>query len=290
MTKEKLSLSARTNIFCLIGHPVEHSMSPTMWNPALQELGLDYAYVAFDVRPEKLKEAIDGMRALGIKGMNVTIRHKENVIQYLDEIDPIAKKMGAINTIKNEEGVLKARNTDAGGAKKSLIDAGCEISGSNILFLGSGGVARSVAYILSEHANKIVLTDIVENAALAVAKEIKQNMGANIEGKTSSETILKQEIQDADILINATPIGMHPKTDASPISKELLHENLFVFDVIYNPLQTKLMQDATEIGCKTLGGLDMLVNQGVLAFEWWTGKSPNATLMKEKIIDFLGIK
>jgi len=287
---KKVSLTAHTNIFCIIGHPVEHSMSPTMWNPALQELGLDYAYVAFDVHPDNLEKAILGMRALGIKGMNVTIPHKENVIQYLDEIDPIAKKMGAINTIKNDDGVLKARNTDAGGAKKSLIDAGCEISGKNILFLGSGGVARSVAYILSQQANKIVLTDIVERSALTVAQEIKQNMGVDIEGKLSKKSILKEEIQKTDILINATPIGMHPKMNASPISKELLHEDLFVFDVIYNPLQTKLMKDAAKIGCKTLGGLDMLVNQGVLAFEWWTGKSPNTTLMRSKIIDFLGIK
>ncbi len=287
---KKVSLTAHTNIFCIIGHPVEHSMSPTMWNPALQELGLDYAYVAFDVHPDNLEKAILGMRALGIKGMNVTIPHKENVIQYLDEIDPIAKKMGAINTIKNDDGVLKARNTDAGGAKKSLIDAGCEISGKNILFLGSGGVARSVAYILSQQANKIVLTDIVEKSALTVAQEIKQNMGVDIEGKLSKKSILKEEIQKTDILINATPIGMHPKMNASPISKELLHEDLFVFDVIYNPLQTKLMKDAAKIGCKTLGGLDMLVNQGVLAFEWWTGKSPNTTLMRSKIIDFLGIK
>ena len=287
---EKFSLSAHTKIFCIIGHPVEHSMSPTMWNPALQELGLEYAYVAFDVHPDGLEKAINGMRALGIKGMNVTIPHKENVIQYLDEIDPIAQKMGAVNTIKNDDGVLKARNTDAGGAKKSLIDAGCEISGKNILFLGSGGVARSVAYVLSEEANKIVLTDIVEKTALTVAKEIKRNMGADIEGKLSSDVILKKEIQKTDILINATPLGMHPKVDASPISKELLHEDLFVFDVIYNPLITKIMKDAAEIGCKTLGGLDMLVNQGVLAFEWWTGKSPNASLMKSKVIDFLGIK
>ncbi len=287
---EQYNFSGTTKTFCLIGYPVEHSMSPTMWNPALQELGLDYVYVAYDVHPDGLEKAIDGMRALGIKGMNVTIPHKENVIQYLDEIDPIAQKMGAINTIKNDDGVLKARNTDAGGAKKSLIDAGCQISGKNILFLGSGGVARSVAYILSEEANKIVLTDIVEKTALTVAKEIKENMGANIEGKLSSKELLKEEIKNADILINATPLGMHPKVDASPISKELLHEDLFVFDVIYNPLRTKLMKDAAEIGCKTLGGLDMLVNQGVLAFEWWTGKNPNATLMRSKIIDFLGLK
>ena len=265
-------------------------MSPTMWNPALQELGLDYVYVAFNVHPDNLEKAINGMRALRIKGMNVTIPHKEAIIKYLDEIDPIALKMGAINTIKNDNGVLKARNTDAAGARKSLVDAGCGISGKKILILGSGGVARALCYILSEEAEKIILTDIIEERAVNLAKEVKDKMNAEVIGKLSSENNIKEEIKDTDILINATPLGMYPKVSATPISKELLQSNLFVFDVVYNPLETRSMREAAEIGCKTLGGLDMLVNQGVLAFEWWTGKSPNSALMKNKIIDFLGIK
>ena len=287
---EKYSFSGHTKVFCLIGYPVEHSMSPTMWNPALQELNLDYVYVAYDVHPNNLKKAVDGFKALDIKGINVTIPHKEAIIKHLDEIDPIAEKMGAINTIKNEKGYLIARNTDAAGARKSLIDAGCSLKGSNILFLGSGGVARSIAYLLSEDANKIILTDIVEEKAIEVATEIKNSMQTDIEGKLASEKVIKEEIKSIDLLINATPIGMHPKENASPISKNLLHTDLFVFDVIYNPMETKLMKEAAEIGCNTLSGLDMLVNQGVLAFEWWTGKSPNSRLMKSKIMEFLGIK
>ena len=265
-------------------------MSPTMWNHALQELGLDYVYIAYNVHPNDLEKAINGIRALGIKGLNVTIPHKETIIKYLDKIDPIARKMGAVNTIKNQDGYLKGRNTDAGGARKSLLDAGCEISGKKILILGSGGVARALCYILSEEAEKIILTDIIEGRAVNLAKEVKDKMNVEVTGKFSSETNVKEEIKDTDILINATPLGMYPKVNATPISKELLKSNLFVFDVIYNPLETKLMREAAEIGCKTLGGLDMLINQGVLAFEWWTGKSPNTALMKNKIIDFLGIK
>lgn len=284
------TFTGHTKVFCLIGHPVEHSMSPTMWNPALQELGLDYVYVAYEVHPDKLESAINGMRALDIKGMNVTIPHKQEVMKYVDEIDPIAEKMGAINTIKNDNGVLKARNTDAGGAKKSLIDAGCELSGKNVLILGSGGVSRALAFILADDVGQIVLTDIVEDLAIGLAKEVSEKTDVNIEGKISNDAILKEEAEKADILINATPLGMYPKMDASPIAKEFLHKDLFVFDVIYNPLETKFMKEAAEIGCKTLSGLDMLVNQGVLAFEWFTGKTPNSKLMKDKIIDFLGIK
>jgi len=287
---EKTSFSGYTKVFCLIGHPVEHSMSPTMWNPALQELGLDYVYVAYEVHPDNLENAIKGMRALDIKGMNVTIPHKQAVMQFVDEIDPIAEKMGAVNTIKNDNGVLKARNTDAGGARKSLVDAGCKLSGQNLLILGAGGVSRALSYVLAEDVERIVLTDLVEDLAVSLAKEIQEKTGANVEGKISNETTLKEEIQKADILINATPLGMYPKMYASPITKESLHSDLFVFDVIYNPPETKLMKDAAEIGCKTLSGLNMLVNQGVLAFEWFTGKTPNSKLMKDTIIEFLGIE
>jgi shikimate dehydrogenase len=283
-------LTGKTKVFGLLGHPVEHSMSPTMWNPALRDLGLDYVYVAYDVHPDDLKEAIEGIKALNIKGVNITIPHKENVMKYLDEIDPLAKKMGAVNTIKNEDGYLKARNTDAGGAKKALVDAGCEIEGSNILILGAGGASRAICFTLAKEVNKIILTDIAEEKALNLAKEVRNKLDANIIGKKATDPILEGNIEDADILINATPIGMYPKTDNSPISKELLHSDLFVFDVVYNPLETRLMKAAAEKGCKTLGGLDMLVNQGVLAFKWWTGKDPNKDLMKTQIIEFLGIK
>jgi len=285
-----MTLTGRTHTFCLIGHPVEHSMSPTMWNPALQELRLEYVYVAFDVPPDQLKEAINGIRALGIKGANVTIPHKENVMRFLDEIDPFAQKLGAINTIKNEDGYLKARNTDADGARKSLLDAGCTISGKKILMIGAGGVARALCFVLSEQAEKIVLLDIIEEKANTLANEVKEKMNADVIGKISNESTIEEDLKSADILINATPIGMHPKTDTTPVPKKFLHPDLFVFDVVYNPLETKLLKEASELGCETLSGLDMLVNQGVIAFEWWTGKSPNAELMKTNIIDFLGIK
>ena len=284
-----LDINAHTKIFCLIGHPVEHSMSPTMWNPALRDLGLNYIYIACDVHPDDLENAIKGFKALNIKGMNVTIPHKEEVIKFLDEIEPMAQKIGAVNTIKNEDGRLIGRNTDAGGAKKSLLDAGCNLKGKRVLCLGAGGVSRALCFTLSDEVDKIILTDLYEERAQTLAKEIKTKTNIDIEAKISDETTIKNEIKIADILVNATPIGMFPKVDQSPVPSELLHENLFVFDVVYNPLETKLMKDAKKKGCNILGGLDMLVNQGVLAFEWWTGKSPDSKLMKDKIIQFLGL-
>jgi len=264
-------------------------MSPIMWNPALQELGLDYIYVAFDVHPDNLEKAMNGIRSLEIKGVNVTLPHKKTIIKYIDEVESLALKIGAINTIKNEEGVLKARNTDASGAKKSLLEMGLDISGKNILILGSGGVSRAIAYILAEEANKIVLTDLIEERATLIADEIKSSMKVDIEGYLSSEDIIEKYIKKADILINATPIGMYPRVDETPVPKDLLHDDLFVFDVVYNPLETKLMKQAAEIGCEILGGLDMLVNQGMLAFEWWLNRKPNKDLMKNQIIEYLGL-
>lgn len=281
------SITADTKIFCVIGYPIQHSMSPIMHNAALQDLNLNYIYLAFPIHPNNLKLAVDGFRVFDFKGINVTSPHKQNIMKFLDEIDPIAQKIGAINTIKNEDGYLMAKNTDALGGKKALLDAGYEISGRNILFLGAGGVARALCYILAKKANKIIIANRTEKKAIKLANEIKNQMGINTEGTSNKKSILKEVVKNTDILINTTPIGMYPEINKSPIPKELLYRELIVFDIIYNPLETKLIKDAIGKGCETLGGLDMLVNQGALAFEWWTNKKPNINLMKNKIIEFL---
>ncbi|MFW9945716.1 MAG: shikimate dehydrogenase [Candidatus Odinarchaeota archaeon] len=283
-------VTARTKILCVIGHPIEHSMSPIMHNAAIQDLGLDYLYIAFDIPPNKLKEAIKGLKTLNIRGINVTLPYKEKVMKFIDKVDQTAQKIGAINTIKNEDGLLIGRNTDAEGANKALFDAGCEITGKNVVLIGAGGAAKAILYSLASNTNKITIINRSEDRAKKLVNELKNKMDINIESKKYDEIILKEEISNADILINATPIGMFPMIDITPVSKKIIHKDLFVFDLIYNPLETKLIKDSKEIGCQTLSGLDMLVNQGALAFEWWTNKKPNLELMKLKIIEYLGMK
>lgn len=283
-------ITARTKVLCVIGHPIEHSMSPIMHNAAIKDLGLNYLYISFDILPKYLNSAVKGFRALDIKGINVTMPYKQKIMKYIDKIDPLAQKIRAVNTIKNEEGYLKAINTDAKGGLKAILDAGYEISGKNILFLGAGGAARALAFVMAEYANKMVIANRTEKRATKLANEIKKHFGINVEGKKNNTIVLKEESKKADILINTTPIGMYPNVNKSPIPTEFLHEDLIVYDVVYNPLETKLMKTATKIGCKTLGGLDMLVNQGALAFEWFTGKKSNIDLMKNKVIEFLGMK
>lgn len=283
-------VTARTKILCVIGHPIEHSMSPIMHNAVIQDLGLDYLYIAFDVPPNKLKVAIKGLKTLNIKGINVTLPHKEKAIKFIDKVDEIAQKIGAINTIKNEDGFLIGRNTDAEGANKALLDSGCEITGKNVVIIGAGGAAKAISYSLASDTNKITIINRSKDRAKNLVRELKSKMDLNIEFKKYSEIILKEEITNADILINATPVGMFPTIDKSPVSKKVLHRDLFVFDLIYNPLETQLIKDSKEIGCQTLSGLDMLVNQGALAFEWWTNRKPNLELMKLRIIEYLGMK
>ena len=283
-------IGARTNILCVIGHPIEHSMSPVMHNAALNDLSLDYVYLAFDIHPKDLEKAILGYKKSNIKGFNVTIPHKEEIIQYLDELDPLSKQIGAVNTVKNEGGVLLGRNTDAFGAKQALLDARFKIEGKKALILGAGGAARAISFALSEEIDEIFISNRTEERAIKLAKELQDTTKIKATGNDMSEKTLRTLASSVDIIINTTPIGMYPKVDISPISKDLLNENLFIFDIIYNPLQTQLLKEAKEIGSKTLNGLDMFINQGALAFEWWTGKKPNVKLMKEKIIEQLGNK
>jgi len=284
---ETFSINSQTNLLCLIGWPIDHSMSPIMHNAVIQELNLNYIYLAFNVKPEELKDAIRGIRSLNIKGVNVTIPHKENIIPYLDELDPLAARIGAVNTIKSINGVLKAKNTDAEASKKSLINGGCSLSGKNILVLGAGGAARAVSFALADDVEKIIITNRTKKRAISLAKEINKKTNGKAEAYSNEKSILKKFISDTHILINTTPVGMHPNIDEMPIPETLLHENLFVFDVIYNPLQTKLLKKAKRRGCEILGGLDMLVNQGALSFQWWTGKEPDISLMKTKIVEYL---
>ncbi len=287
--KEKNSITPHTKVLCIIGNPIEHSMSPTMHNAAITNLRLDYIYLAFKIMPNNLNFAVKGIRAFNIIGINVTLPFKQKIMKYLDEIDPMAKKIGAINAIKNDEGYLTGKNTDADGGLNALRNEGFKIKGKNILLLGAGGAARALSIKMAENVNKIVIVNRTLKRAINLSQTIRKYFGINSEAKQLNKNILSEECKKADIIINTTPIGMYPNVDESPIPPECLHEDLIVYDIVYNPIETKLIIDANQKGCKTLGGLDMLVNQGAIAFEWWTNKKPNTSLMKSKIIEFLGI-
>jgi shikimate dehydrogenase len=273
-------VTANTRICGIIGDPVEHSLSPAMHNAAFNKLGLDYIYLPFHVTAKNLAGAVTGLKSLNFRGMNVTIPHKISVIPLLDELEPLAGKIGAVNTIVNDNGHLKGYNTDAGGFLKSLDEKGIDSAGKTIVILGAGGVSRAVLFTLAERGADLII--------LNRSKEMEwaEKLGANISqfSKNKIRTMelnnanLKSVLKTADILVNATSVGMSPNTDTL-VPQELFRPELTVFDVIYNPVKTRLLEEAEKAGAVIIGGLDMLVWQGALAFELWTGvKAPHTTM------------
>jgi len=283
------TISGKTQVCGVIGDPIEHTMSPVMHNAAFSKLGLDYVYVAFRVKSRELAGAIEGMRALNIRGLNVTIPHKVSIIPLLDDLDPLAGKIGAVNTIVNRDGVLTGYNTDASGFLQALLDKGFDPKGEKVAILGAGGAARAISFILAERGANLVILNRLEELDWAeeLAARISSVFGKEIRALELTEANLRTVLDKAELLANATSVGMSPNTNLTPVPAELLHPGPIVFDIVYNPIKTRLATEAAQAGCQTVMGLDMLVWQGALAFEMWTGKQAPVDLMKKEAIKVL---
>ncbi|MEE8413322.1 MAG: shikimate dehydrogenase [Dehalococcoidales bacterium] len=282
-------ISGKTRVCGLIGDPVEHTMSPAMHNAAFQEVGLDYVYLPFRVEGGELSEAIKGMRALNMRGLNVTIPHKVAVLQLLDKLDPLAEKISAVNTIVNDDGVLTGYNTDATGFLRPLLEKGIEPKGKNIAILGAGGASRAVSFILADRGANLVIFNRREELdwAEALASRISETFNIKVEASELTGDNLNGVMEKTDILVNATSVGMSPAIDKTPVNAVLFRPGLIVYDVIYNPVKTRFLTEAEAAGSVILGGIDMLVWQGALAFEIWTGLKAPVKLMKEEAIKLL---
>lgn len=285
-------ISGKARICGIIGDPVEHTMSPVMHNAAFNKLGLDFIYIPFLVKKEFLKEAIEGMKAMNIRGLSVTQPHKVEVMKLLDSIDPLAEKMGTVNTIVNDSGILTGSNTDAGGFLRGLLENGIEPTGKNVVVLGAGGASRAVSFILADRgANLVILNRLLElEWAESLAERISDSLNVKVEALELTSNNLKKAIVEADILVNTTNVGMSPDTDKTLVDPDLLRQGLVVYDVIYNPIKTRLLKEAEKAGAKIISGLDMLVYQGVIAFEKWTGQKAPVEVMKEAALKSLDDK
>ena len=283
------TISGKTQVCGVIGDPIEHTMSPVMHNAAFSKLGLDYVYVAFRVKSEELAGAIKGMRALNLSGLNVTIPHKVNIIPLLDSLDPLAEKIGAVNTVVNKDGSLTGFNTDASGFLRALRDKGVTPEGKDVVILGAGGAARAISFILADKkANLLILNRLEEmDWAEELAGKISSVFGKEVRALELTEANLGTALDKAELLVNATSVGMSPNTDLTPVPTGLLRPNLVIFDIVYNPIKTRLTTEASQAGCETVMGLDMLTWQGALAFEMWTGKKAPVDLMKKEAIKVL---
>jgi shikimate dehydrogenase len=275
-----MKISGKTRIVGLFGYPVEHSLSPEMHNAAFDKLNLDYCYVTFPVHPDSLGDAVLGIRALSLGGVNVTVPHKEKVIPFLDGISEEARFIGAVNTIKNEDGKLTGFNTDGTGFMQSLAEADIRVKDRKVLIVGTGGAARAIGYYLCKEAFTVQLFDVDIPKAEALAKHlygVNQNAGMVDAASTNSSEFMA----GIDIIINATPLGLKPG-DPMPVDMSLVKKEHVVCDLIYR--ETPFLRAAAEKGCKTMHGLGMLLWQGVIAFEIWTGVRPPVDVMKDALL------
>ena len=282
-----MKIKGSTNIVGLIGHPVEHSFSPPMHNAAFKALGMEYAYVAFDVNPNDLKSAIDGANALNIKGFNVTIPHKIEVMKYLKELDEVASLIGAVNTIDFKN--LKGYNTDGIGAIKAIEEV-TSVKDKNVVVAGAGGASRAISFYLAKYGveSLTILNRNVDKAQALAEDVLKSDLIGNVNAGSISK--INTFLKDADILVDTTPLGMDPHIDDEPIATaEDMHEDLVVFDAVYNPNETVLLKEAIKAGAKPVYGIKMLLYQGAESFKIWTGVDAPIDVMEKALRDTLNL-
>ncbi|MEM2537582.1 MAG: shikimate dehydrogenase [Candidatus Bathyarchaeia archaeon] len=285
-----MEVSGKTKVFCVIGDPIEHSLSPIMHNAAFRHLKIDVVYVAFNVKENMLEDAVKGMRSFGICGMNVTMPHKTAIIKYLDESDPVANFVGAVNTVLNANGKLLGFNTDGIGALRALEENGVKPKGKRVLILGAGGAGRAIAFQLAQETDELVILNRDVNKARLLADALRKRFNKKVVGNGISHNVLKNWIEDVDVLINATSVGMHPHQYETPVDKSLLRPNLTVMDIVYNPVETKLLKEAKSVGAKVIYGTEMLVFQGAASFEIWFNRSAPVSVMREAIMEKLQVR
>jgi shikimate dehydrogenase len=257
-------MDAQTELYGVIGNPVRHSLSPMIHNGAFRRLGWNAVYLAFEVK--NVEEALRGIRGLGVRGVSVTIPFKTEVLPFLDKIEGLAKKVGAVNTIVNRRGRLIGYNTDCEGALEALEEK-MDLRGKRVVLLGAGGAARAIGFGLKERGVPLIVVNRSKERGRALSKELGCDYLA-----ISSLARMKEGGVEADIMINATSLGMYPRDGETPLPKELLKKGMMVMDIVYEPLQTRLLREAKKKGCITVDGLEMLIRQGVAQFEIWTGR------------------
>lgn len=276
-------INGKTRLVGVLGWPVEHTMSPPMHNREFERLGLNYVYVPWGVSPENLEQAVRGLQALGAAGANVTIPYKQKVMPFLDSISPEAELIGAVNTLKFVEGRIEGYNTDAPGFVAD-IEQDLPLVGKSICVVGAGGASRAVCVgACQAGAKSIVLWDTQQQMAFALAEHLQKAFGQiRVQAfPAAAEQAQREQLAQAQVVVNATPIGMHslPGT-TTPFPPEWLRPEHYVYDVIYNPEATPLLQAARKLGCRTRNGLGMLARQGAKSFSIWTGVDPDASRME----------
>lgn len=285
-----MQITYKTKLYCLIGNPIEKSLSPIIHNSIFKSLNEDSIYLAFNIKENDLKNTIEAFKAMKIQGFNVTIPHKKTIIEYLDVITPEAKVIGAVNTVKNENGILVGYNTDGDGFLQTFYDNNIDIKNKNILILGSGGAAFAIGSILAikEVQSIYIASRNTQNCILL--KEKINLINNNIKTETTNLSLDNIDKKSIDIIINATSLGMYPMENMSPIELNGFPQEVIVYDIVYKPKETKLIKEAKSKNIRTLGGISMLLNQAILSQNIWLNldKSINVKIIEE-VEGLLGI-
>ncbi len=276
-----MRIDGTTRLYGIIGHPVAHSMSPAMHNAAFEATGINGVYVAMDV--EDAGRGVAALKELGFAGVSVTVPHKEAVMAHVDEIDPVARRIGAVNTLllyrppDRDRVVVRGFNTDWQGANLALADK-IRLAGSRVLVLGAGGAARAVGFGLVEAGAEVMISNRTEARGIALA----ESLGCRF---VAGEELAGVQ---ADVLVNTTSVGMAPDVDSLPIEPDLLPGFSLVMDIVYAPLETRLLREAAAAGCDVIDGLAMLQYQGAVQFRIWTGVRPPVDVMRRALLERLG--
>lgn len=264
----------------LLGHPVAHSISPRFQQAALEALGVDACYEAWDTLPADLSAAVERLRSGDLLGANVTVPHKEEVFRLVDRLDPLAERVGAVNTVINREGQLYATNTDVRGVLSALADV--KLAGSSVLLLGAGGAARAVVIAMQQAGvARLTIANRTEERARALANLLTGSMQAEVCGLSAGAEDLHEAMRTADLVVQSTSLGMlhGPDEEASPVPGDWFRSGQAAFDLVYNPERTPFLDAADRAGARTIGGLAMLVHQGAESFRLWTGLEPPVDVM-----------
>jgi len=275
-----MSISAKTKLCLVIGDPIRHSLGPQMHNAAFKELDIDdeYVYIACNVSPDSLGDFIGGVRAMGIRGVSCTIPHKTAVMKYLDSVDPVAEAIGAVNTIVNDGGVLTGYNTDWLGVVIPLEQLG-PLKDKKVALLGAGGAARAIAYGLTERGARLT----IYNRTLEKARELAEEFKADASSLNALEAI-----KGMNIIVNASSVGLHPNSNATPIGRQLITNRQIVFDIVYAPYETRLLREAKQQGAQVIHGTEMLLQQGMAQFKLFTGHDAPEDTMRRALRQALG--
>ena len=278
-----------TKLISLLGYPLKQTFAPRMFNETFKKLNMDYFYFPIEVENDKLEAVVNGIRCMNYAGFNVTKPNKIKILDYLDELDELAEKIGSVNVVVIREGRLKGYNTDGIGFVQALRDeTDMDLSGNTFFIFGAGGASRALSTTLADQgAKKLYVIDKIDRASASLVNDINAKIRACAEFIAFENAPVQQLLQKSNVLVNASGVGMYPHLENTPVDKKFLFKDLLVYDITYNPLKTRLLLDAEEVGCKTMNGIGMVINQGIKGFTLMTGMPEPTEIMRAAMDDII---